>query len=786
MIVDLRHLLRNLRRSPSSAIAAILTLSLTLGAGASIFAVVDAVLLTPPPFAEPGALVRLAETPLDDPASTPRSLSYATLDAWRERAGPLAAIEAFDGTNLTLTELGAAERVSATNVTPRFLTLLGIVPAIGRAFDDRDANQPVVIVRHAFWRARLSADANAIGRQLVLGNQAHTIVGVLPERFFFALNACDLWRPLPLTADEAARTGFRIHAIARVSRPLSATDLRAALDDVSRASSPPSRVVATPIERAIAGDASGTLALLAGAAALAMLIAFTNLAGLLVVRSIDRRRELAVRSALGARPIEIARQLLFEAQALVALGTAGGILLALWMTPIVGRLALQQFGGIASREVMVSWRVVAALSVVASVCAWICGLLPAFVAARQSAIDVLRRGTTPPPRERQLRRALVAGEVALAFVLLVAVALLGRSLFGVLRVNPGFDAHGVIALNVSLPAASYAGNARVAAFYNSLQSQLEERFEPGTVSIVDELPLTGDRGRSLVSAHLADAGREAVVRTAAAGYFETMRIPIAAGRPFNRDDNASAPPRAIVSESLAERLFGREPPIGRFVRLATLTKQVEIVGVAGDVKHRALDEPLVPTVYLPAPQAPSHSTAIVVRSRRPAADVIVAVREEVARLDPNLPVYAVRSMDEVVAASPGVPARQVLTATFTAFALLAVVLGGLGLFGAAAHDVASRRAELALRIALGADPSRILRATIGQGAVIVAFGLAAGGVLSIWISRALRGLILGTGGMDLLSVGIPAAILIASGIGAVLPAAFRAARTDPLSGLRSE
>ena len=786
MVVDLLHLLRSLRRSPASAAAAVLTLSLTLGAGASIFAVVDAVVLTPPPFTNPDALVTLGEIPIDDPAATPRAVDYGTFAAWRERAGSRAAIEAFDPTNLTLTGLGTAERVSAANVTPGFLTLLGVTPARGRSFDLDDVGRPVVIVSHVFWRGKLAADPVAIGRQLVLGGRPHTIVGVLPERFFFALNVCEVWRPFPVTPAQTALARYRVQVIARLAGRLPGADLAVALDDVSRTSSPPARVVATAMATAIAGGATGVLRVLAAAAALAVLIAFTNFAGLLIVRSIDRRRELAVRTALGARRFEIARQLLLEAQALVTMGTVGGVLLAVWMTPVLGRLALQQFGGVAGRDVMVSWRVIAVVSIVASICAWICGSLPALVAARRSVVDVLRGGATPPPRERTLRRMFVTAEIALAFVLLVSVTLLGRSLFKVLTLDPGFDAHGIVALNVSLPAASYTTTERVASFYAALQTAVEERLGPRTISIVDEVPLTGDRGRSLVSERPAEAGREAVVRAAGTGYFDVMRRPIAAGRPFDRLDNASAPLRAVVSASLAARLFAFEPAIGRHVWLTARAQAAEIVAVAGDVKHRALDEAPLATIYLPASQAPSHSSVVVVRSTRPDADVIAAVREAVAQLDRDLPVYAVRSMRDVVAASPGVPARRVLTAAFTGFSVLAVVLGGLGLFGLAAHDVACRRGELALRIALGANPRNILTSILAQGALTLGAGLVVGGVSSIWAARALGTVLLATDHLDVLSIGVAVAVLVVAGAGAVLPAALRAARTDPLTAFRAE
>jgi predicted permease len=761
-----------------------LTLSLTLGAGTAIFAVVDAVLLTPPPFADPEALVNLAEILADEPASAPRSVTYATFEAWRERAGSLAAIEAADFTVLTLTELGAAERVQVTNVTPGFLPLLGVGPARGRMFAADDLSQPVVILTDAFWRAKLGADPAAIGRQIVLGGRAHTIVGVLPEPFVYPLDEVDVWRPLPLPATPEARAGFRVGVLARLAPTTSASDLTAALDEVSRGSTPAAQVVARGLGARIARGSTRTLSLLAGAAGLALVIAFANVTGLLLVRAIDRRRELAVRTALGARPSEIARQLVFEAETLVAFGIAGGVLLALWLTPVVGRIVLEPFGDLANREVAVSWRVIAGVAMAAAAFAGLCGLLPALVASRGHVVDVLSRGVTAAPREIGMRRVFVTAVVAVACVLLVSLTVVGRSLRNVLNVDPGFDARGVL----TLPLLVQHPEPERASFLSALHGALEERLGSRTVSVVNELPVTNDGSRRFMLIRPAEPAREVVLREVGTGYFDVMRIPIV-GRPFDARDNAAAPPRVVLSQSLAERWFAGEQPIGRQIRLGPGPRAplAEVIGVAGDVKHRALDdEGFWPTVYRSAWQQPSGSMRLVVRSQRPDADIVAAVREEVARLDRDVPVGEVRSMQDVVAASPGVSARRVLTSAFMGFAVLAIVLGGIGLFGVVAHDVASRRAELALRIALGADPMRILMRTLGQGAWMVAAGLAVGGVFSIWATGALSSMVFGTGRFDPLNVAVAAAVLLVVGAVAVLPAAWRAARTDPLSALRSE
>jgi putative ABC transport system permease protein len=785
MLLDVVHLLRTLRRSPASAGAAILTLTLTLGAGAAIFAVVDAVLLTPPPFADPDSLVILGEQPMADPSAEPRTVTYATFEAWRERARSLATLEAGDGTNFTLTGLGVPERVNATYVTPGFLPLLGVAPARGRLFDANDVAQRVVIVSDQFWRAKLGAASDVLGRGVVLGGQTYTIVGVMPPQLRSASDR-ELWIPSPTSPAQAIRAGQRVGVTARLAASTTPEDLAAALDDVSRGSVPPARVKVTRMATAITGRASRPLTLLAGAAILALVIAFTNLAGLLIVRSIDRRRELAVRTALGARQFTIARQLLLEAEGLVVLGIAGGVLVAFWATPVVGRLALQQFGGLASREIDVSWRVIGFVSAVALGCAGLCGLIPAWTVTRGSLVDALRRRTTSGPRELILRRAFVICEVALAFVLLVSMTLLGRSLVSVLNTSPGFEAHGVITRAIALPAARYSTNEQVTAFYANLHQALSDRLGRGAVSLIDELPLSHDRGRALVNIQLGQGGHEAVVRVAASDYFEVMRVPVIAGRGFGSGDDASAPFRVVLSASLARQLFGSEAVVGRRVWITGIGQPSEVIGVVGDVKLRALDDVISPTLYQSYLQFPSRGGVLVVRTDRPQADAGAILREAVARLDPDLPLYGRQSMEEVLATSSGVPVRRVLTAAFSAFALLAVALGAIGLFGVVAHDVASRRPELALRIALGAAPTRILNRTLGQGGQMVVAGLAIGGVLSIWTARLLSTVIGPAARIDVVSVAAASLVLLLAGAAATLPAARRAARTDPLMALRSE
>jgi predicted permease len=619
-------------------------------------------------------------------------------------------------------------------------------------FRPDDVGQAVAIVSHEFWETRLGADRQVIGHTIVLNGRAHEIIGVLESVRF----GNPIWRPLPLTAAQAAKTTFRLRAIV------------------------------TPIATEVARGSTATFELLAAAAAIATLMAFFNLMGLLVVRSMDRAQELAVRVAIGARPSAIVGHLVFEAESLVALGAGAGVLLATWLTPAAARLVQLQFGPIANRDIAVSWRAVAVVGSVAAACAAGAAVLPALLAARRASAESLRRGRTRAPRELALRRFIVAGEVALAFVLLASMALVGQSLASAHQRYPGFRADGVMTFGVALPAPRYEGDREEAAFYATLEQSLDQRLGADSAAVVDELPLTGDRQRTLVGLTPATTRAEAVARVASPSYFRVMSIPIVAGRSFDAGDDLSAPRRVVVGARLAAKLFGTVSAVGQSIYLAGPGETFQVVGVVGDVMLRSIDEGPLDSLYLPVGQEPQRGSRIVVRSTRSADDVIAIVRDEVARLDRDLPVYGAAAMTDVVAASAGMPARRVLTGAFTAFALLALVLSAVGLFGVVAHDVASRRSELALRAALGAHPTRLLAATLRQGAAMIGAGVIAGLALSVWSGKILTTLAPATARFDGATTVAAAALLLVVGLSAVLPAARRAARTDPLAALRAD
>ena len=778
---DLAHAFRSLMRTPLSAGAAVLTVALVLGAGVSLVALVEDVLWTPLPYAAPDALVQVGETPRPDPDAAMRPITRSTFDAWQSAsAGVFVALEAYDAMNVTVTGSGLADRAGANRVTPSFFATLGVQPALGRLPGPDDADR-VVVIAHRYWRAQFNADPAALGRVLVIGSQPHTVVGVLPEGFRFPIADADLWMPLPPAAD----SGRFLRVVGRLT-PVTTTAVAAtALDAVSAGSSPPSRAVVRPLHDAVIGNAAATLWLLVAAAAFALVMAAANLAGLLLMRWADRERELTVRAALGAGRWALVRTVVAESHLIVAAGTAGGLILALWLTPLTRRLAGEQIGTMLSSATgfgsKTAWLLVAG----SLFAAWLSAAQP-IVRAWQTTrtLDLGQRGST-----RRLRglagRGLIIGQVIVSFVLLTALVLVGQSLERLLSTKAGFTTDRVLTMRVSIPAAVYRDSASVVAFYDRLQLLLRETLGP-SVAIVDELPLTHDRGRVAVALAPGVEPADAVIRTAGPGYFEVMEIPLHGGRTFDATDRADAPPRVILGATLARRLFSDRDPAGQRLWLPNGKTWADVAGVVGDVKLASLGEPDITLIYVSALQQPSRSSHIVVRSSRPDADVLAEARRVVASIDPDVPVYAALPLEDVVRQSAGLPERRVLAAAFSAFTMLALAVTAVGLFGLLGHHVATRRREIAVRMSLGASPGLLRASIVRQTVVLTLAGIAVGTLLSIPASAAVRTMIGDAGSLALTPYLVAAAVLLLVASLAGWGPAERAARTDPAVMLRAE
>jgi putative ABC transport system permease protein len=783
VFASLRQVARGLRRSPASSIAAIVTLALSFASATAIFAVVDATLLVPPPFHDPEALTVIGEVPANAPASVPRAVSTTTYDAWRARLNGAVRLEAYDPTNVTFTGGQFPERLAATAVTPGFFALLGINPRVGRPFSEREAaDGTAVILSDEFWRTRLFADPNPLGKTVTIAGQPRSIVGVLPQGVSFGLSPSVLW--LPLNA-APGNDSARVRVIGRVATGVTLRTATALLQTGAAETSSDVHPAALLLRTVLSGRAAETMPLLLIAAGLGIALAAINLAGLMMLRALDRSRELAVRAALGATRKDLLKPLLIETHVLVMAGAAFGVLLALWIMPTAAQLATLQLGSSAAR-ISIEWRAVAWLLVLSLGCAWFAALVPSLVAVRRFDLTRIGREQTPAPRSIvTMRRVFVAAEIAVAFVLVAAVLLVGRSLRAVIAIEPGFVPDHVLTAQVSIPSARYRSNESIAAFYQQLEGNVTARLGRGHVAIVDELPLTGSTaGRIRVASTTEDRAHDAVARVAGSTYFALLQIPLVDGRAFDDRDAPGATPKVVISRSLADLLYPNTAAPGRTLWIASANQRVEVLGVVGDVKHRALEEEPMPTLYFSAAQQPSNSNHLVLKTDRSDADTLDIVRSEVARLDPQVPVYAARTLDEIVQTSAGVPVRRVISATFAAFALLALVIAAVGVFGVVAHDVSARRLELALRLALGAHPGRLQHAVLRQASGLLAAGLATGMALSLLLSRTLHVLLYGVTPTDAVTLAAVTALLSATMLAAACVPARRAARTNPLDIFR--
>ena len=784
MLTDLAHAFRSLIRTPVSAGAAVLTIALVLGAGVSLVALVEKVLWTPLPYPAAESLVRVGEVPLSDRQSAMRPISRATFEAWTAAgAGSFDELEAFDALNVTLTGNGFADRVGANRVRPRFFTMVGVQPILGRLPTDSDSSK-IVVISHDLWRTRFGADPSALGRILTIGAEPHAVIGVLPEGFHFPLGDADLWMPLAApTADDG--TGRVLRVIGRLAPGRTPPAAAASLDSVSGRSVPASRAVAQPLRDAVIGNAAATLWLLVAAAAFALLMAAANLAGLLLLRWADRERELALRAALGASQWALVRSIVAESHLIVAGGAAGGLLLSMWLSPIVRRIAADQIATPVSTQSTFGSATLWLLTAGSLFAAWASAAQPIGRALRSSRLlESAHRGSTRPVRGLA-GRGLIVGQLVISFVLLAAVVLVGQSLQRLLSANAGFTIDRILTMRVALPAAVYRDNASVAAFYSALELRLRERFGQ-SVAIVDELPLTHDRGRVDIARAPALDPVDVVIRMAGQGYFDVMSIPVLSGRAFDATDDATAPPRVVLAATLARRLFPDRDAAGQRVWLPGRVAWAEVVGVVGDVKLASLDEPGVPLIYVAATQQPSRGSHIVIRSEQPDALVLGETRRVVAALDPDVPVYAAQPLEQVVRMSRGLPARRMLAATFSGFTILALTLTAVGLFGVLSHHVTRRRREIAVRMSLGASPQRLRAGIVLQTAWLTVAGISGGAMLSIPTSASLRRLIGDAGPIEVTPYLASAIMLLVVALGAAFGPAQRAARTDPAVMLRAE
>jgi predicted permease len=795
----MRGTIRLVRSQPALSAAIVVMFALGIGSTTAIFSVVHGVLLRPLPFPDADRIVQVSGTKLDR-GWTDVALTEANFWDMRDRLRAFEEFGAWHGASFSLTGFEFPERVNAARVSVGFFRALGVQPVAGRIFqpgeDEPGRGEGLVLLSHEFWSRRFGTDRSVVGRGLTLDGRSHAIAGILPPGTPW-LDSADVFIPFVRRAD-ADRGSFEYAAIGRI-RPGVAAD--AALADLQR--------VAKDLELAYPGDNTGlgatmrpssrwiasddlrrTLWVLLGAVGLLLLIACVNVTNLLLARASARARDSAVRTALGASRADLVRERLIESLVYSLAGTLLGLLVANWMIATLKSLNPEGIPRLA--EVALDPRVLAFAAGTAVLAGMLTGLVPALRAPTGDLVPALRagqRGATGDRAHGRIRSTFVAVEVALSLVLLVGAGLLVRSLVTVIAGDRGFETENRMLLTVTIPG-SYDGD-RIRQVNADLLARLGEL--PGIVSVasVSGRPLSrGSTGLGFGAADRPDAAGAdipwATWRIVTKDYFRTMGLPLLAGRDFTEHDQLGKPWRVVISKRIADMLWPAQNPIGRTIILWKGQKESrgEVIGVVADMRERGLDRDPTMAVYFPVYGAGLESLQIVMHTRGRPQDLVPSIRTVVAGVDGSVPVSSIRTLEEIVSAS--VATRRMTMLLLTVFAGLALVLALAGVYGVLAYSIARRTSEIGVRIALGAEPGRVLRLMVAQGMRPVLAGVALGLVAAWWLSQLMGSLLFEVQPRDPLTfLGVLAAILIVGAVACYVPAR-RVLRVDPAIALRAE
>jgi putative ABC transport system permease protein len=798
---DVRYAVRSLRASPGYTAASILTLALALSACTLIFSVANGVLLRPLPYKEPDRLVQYWGT-APEKGLPEVAFPEGLFAVHRDRTRTLEAVTAYDGMGVTLTGVGDPERIDGGAVSLDFFRVFGVQPRLGRAFvkgedvpDDR-----AVILSDVLWRRRFSGRADIVGQTINLNGTPRTVVGVMPPGFDFP-NKSELW--MPMSVDPNAFNCWCFLTIGRMRPGVTPEDVRREMmsltDDfaISRQDVFPgakrggSRIIAQQLSERLVGDVQKPLVVLLAAVGFVLLIACANIANLTLARAGSRAREIAVRCCLGASPRRIAAQLLTESIILSIAGAAAGLALALWGVQAVRGLPPLQFPRI--DEVRLDGVVLLFTAGVAIATGLLCGIVPALRASRVDLQDAVKSGQRVAGGGGRITDAFVVVQFALSLVLLAGAGLLLRSYQQLLRVNLGYRTDNVLTARVSLPYPRYGTDTVVRTFYDGLLDRV--RAIPGVraAGVASRVPLSGGNPQDNVVAE----GREpkagepvlvANIRHVSAGYFDAIGTPFLRGRGFEHTDNTRSMRVAVVDEAFARHFWPNESAVGkRFAHQGDTTSQrwVTIIGVVANVKHNGVDEQRPDLqVYETIAQRTTWNNTIVVRAAVPPEGLVEQLRRAVAASDPTIPLFQVRTMRSAVDQS--LSPRRVTNALLGGFAIVALVLAGIGIYGVMALSVSGRTKEFGIRMALGAQASNVRAIVLRHGLLMAGVGVGVGLVGALGVTRFLRGLLFGVDPIDLPTFAGVAVVLSAAALLACYLPARRATRADPIVVLRTE
>ena len=806
---DLRHGARLLWKAPGFSAVALAALALGMGATTAIFSVVDAVLLKPLPFRDPQRLLVIWES---NPAQNLKEMFVTPGDflEWRNQSRTVEALAAIQDVSVNLTggpnghidpEELRAERVSAS-----LFPLLGVQPVVGRAFraeEDQPGRTNCALLSHALWQRRFGGDRSIAGKAIRLRDRSYTVVGVLPAGFSVLDPAVDVWIPLGLDPQDARTVGSHfLIVIARLKPGVGLDRAQTEMDVIGNRleQARPAlergwRPSLVPLREELVGHVQQALLVLMAAVGFLLLMACVNVANLLLARGAARRKEIAIRTALGAGRSRIVVQLLSESVLLALAGGALGLALARGVVALVARLGPASIPRLA--EARIDARLFLFALGVSVATGILFGIAPAIACTGGNLNATLResgRGGTVGRSGRMVRNALVVAEVALAVLVLIGAGLLMRSFVRLRSADPGFRPSGLLTLRVPLAGGRNAAPDRRIAFFQQVAERVAALPGVRAVGAVNGLPLTGLGGGSAfaVDGRPAPAPEQrpiGLLRSVTSAYFRTMGIPLVAGRGFADSDTSHAPPVIVVNQTLARRFWPEGNPIGgHLVVDANNGRVAEIVGVVGDVKPERIESQDWPTIYCPYAQAPAATMTMVVRTAGPKGapplSLASAVEREVHQLDPDQPVAGARSMEDVV--DQALAGARFNTVLLGVFAQIAFLLAAVGIYGVISCDVSERTHEIGIRVALGAQPGDVLKLVLGQGARLAGYGIAAGLAAAFALTRLMASMLYGVKATDAYTFASIPVLLGAVALAASYLPTRRALRLDPVTALRHE
>ncbi len=796
---DLRYALRLLASQPGLTLVAIATLALGIGANAAIFSAVNAVLLRPLPYPDADRLGQIWEKRPSEGVMD-NVVSPADYLDWEERQQTFEAIAAHTAATADLTGSGEPIRLATGAVSPAFFDVLGVRMALGRTFRPEEATvgqHQVAILSHALWRDRFSADPAIVGRKILLNAEPVEVVGVLPLGFEFSNRSLELWVPLALRggAQPQSRTNHYLTVYGRLKRGVSLEQGRADMNrlgaalqtEFPEANRNHGAHVVSLAEEQHGPVRQGLLALVA-AVGLVLLIACVNVANLLLAKAASRRREMAIRAAVGASRSRLIGQALVESVVLAMAGGAAALLVAALGIRLLRQITPQHLQVLGADRVALDLPVLGFTLALSLVTGLVFGILPAWQLSGQDVHETLKEGgRSPGGARRRLRTSLVVAEIALASLLLVGAGLTLRSFQALLHIESGFESDRRLTAFVSLPAARYRTDAQRVAAYDEIEARFAALPGVTRVGATSHLPVAGADSRTAVAIEgrppTPDAPTRAHPRAVTLDYFGTMGIRLLEGRNFTAADHSESQFVVIVNETMAKRYWPGESPVGKRLRMGVGKAWREVVGVVADVHHWGFDRPVNPEMYLPQRQMVWDGLTYILATNVDPASLIAAVRSALGAVDPDLPLSNVQTMDAVAARS--VATRRSTMVLLVIFGMLALALAAAGIYGVMAQLVAQRSGEIGVRLALGARPGGVMRLVLREGLLQAAVGLAIGLTAGVLVMRAFDAALFRVRPADPLTLAGVAALLVGTALLACMIPARRAMRTDPARVLRA-